>query len=449
MPEAAQEHESGLSRRALLKTTPIALLALRQFLAGEVRNAAAVFQEPAAVPYERSDDALLDELERTAFRFFWEQAHSETGQVLDRARTAGEEVRREASVASTGFGLTALCIADVRDYGRSGEIALRVRRTLRFVKAKLPHEHGFFYHFVDFATGKRVWNSEVSPIDTSLLLCGVLTARQHFADAEIQDLATAIYERVDWNWMLNGGKMFAMDWTPEDGFSRGRWDHYCEHMMMYLLALGSPTHPIPAAAWDAWSRPKMKFQNFEYISSHDPLFVHQYSHAWFDFRHKRDEYADYFENSVTATKAHKQFCLSLSGEYPDYSEHLWGITASNSPRGYRVWGGPPRLGRLDGSVVPCATAGSLPFLYRECFEVLRTIRERYGRAWSKYGFVDAFNPLTNWYSPDVLGIDLGISMVMAENQRSEFAWKTFMKNKEAQVGMERAGFREETQASSG
>ena len=431
----------ALSRRSFLRTFPIASLALWQIGAAAGRGEAARFREPAAVPYEHSDDTLLDELERAAFVFFWEQAHGETGQVRDRASAIGEERRREASIAATGFGLTALCIADSREYARSGEIALRVRQTLRFLKDKLPHEHGFFYHFIDFATGERAWNSEVSPIDTSLLLCGVLTARQHFADAEIQDLATAIYERVDWPWMLNRGQTFAMAWRPGEGFSKGRWSHYCELMMMYLLALGSPTQPVPSATWKAWKRPRVKFQDFEYISGHDPLFVHQYSHAWFDFRHKRDDYADYFENSVTATKAHKQFCLSLRGRFPDYSELLWGITASDSPHGYEVWGGPPRLGRLDGSVVPCAAAGSLPFLYRECVDVLRTIRERYGRAWSKYGFVDAFNPLTNWYSSDVLGIDLGISMLMAENQRSGFVWNTFMKNKEAQRGMERAGFR--------
>jgi hypothetical protein len=184
----------------------------------------------------------------------------------------------------------------------------------------------------------------------------------------------------------------------------------------------------------------VKFGEFEYISGHDPLFTHQYSQAWFDFRRKRDAYANYFENSVTATKAHKSFCLSLRGEFPDYNERLWGITASDSATGYQAWGGPPRLGRLDGSVVPCAAGGSLPFLREDCMLVLRNIRERYPKAWGRYGYVDAFNPLTGWYDPDVLGIDLGITMVMAENARSGFVWETFMKNKDAQRGMERAGF---------
>jgi hypothetical protein len=283
----------------------------------------------------------------------------------------------------------------------------------------------------------------LSSIDSSLLLCGVLTARQHFRDAEIQDLATKIYERVDWPWMLNGGPTFSMGWHPESGFLDARWEHYCELMMIYLLAVGSPTHPISAECWKAWSRPVVRYQGVEYISGNDPLFTHQYSQAWYDFRGKRDGYADFFDNSVKATRAHRLFCLSLRDRFPDYSERLWGITASDSARGYRAWGGPPTQGDLDGTVVPCAAGGSLPFLYDECMQVLRNIRGRYGPhgAWGRYGLVDAFNPLTNWYNPDVIGIDVGITMLMAENRRTGFVWNTFMKNHEAQNAMEKVGFR--------
>jgi hypothetical protein len=424
----------------MLKTASLALFSLPHI----VLSACApkkTFEEPRRIPYEGSDDQLLDEIERRAFEFFWNQAHGSTGQVLDRAVTNGTERRREASIAATGFGLTALCIADFRGYEKTKAIHERVRLTLRFLKERLPHEHGFFYHFVDYETGDRLRKCELSSSDSSLLLCGVLTARQHFQDAEIQDLATAIYERVDWPWMLNGGQTFSMGWMPESGFLRSRWNHYCELMMIYLLALGSPTHPVSSETWKAWTRPTVKFQEFEYISGPDPLFTHQYSQAWFDFRAKRDAFANYFENSIVATKAHKHFCLSLRDEFPDYSVHLWGISASDSARGYQAWGGPPRLGRLDGSVVPCAAGGSLPFLREDCMGVLRNIRERYSRAWGRYGFVDAFNPLTDWYDPDVIGIDVGITMLMAENARSEFVWKTFMKNKEAERAMERAGFK--------
>lgn len=398
------------------------------------------FVEPERVPYTGSDEALLEEIERAAFEFFWNEASPLTGQIKDRALLNGNDKRVDSSIASTGFGLTAMCIGDASRYRTRHEITERVRVTLRYLWEKLPHEHGFFYHFVDMNTGFRMWGSEVSSIDTSILLCGVLSARQHFADSEIHDLATKIYERVEWPWMLNGGKTFSMGCHPEAGFLNSRWDHYCELMMIYLLAMGSPTYPVPASAWDAFTRPKVTVQGIEYISGNDPLFTHQYSHAWFDFRNKQDAYADYFENSVKATQAHKLFCLSLREQFPDYSEHLWGITASDSRSGYRAWGSPTNLRRLDGTVVPCAAGGSLPFLYADCVDVLRTVREQYAQTWGRYGFVDAFNPLIKWYDPYVLGIDVGITMLMAENQRTGFVWETFMKNKEAQRGMKRAGF---------
>ncbi len=428
------------TRREVLRAAALGLVVLpfASFAATEKQK---TFVEPARVPYAGSDDALLDEIERKAFDFFWNEASATTGQVKDRAAQDGKDARKIASIAATGFGLSGLCIGHTRGYGDKQEIVERVRATLQFLWRKLPHEHGFYYHFIDINTGERQWKCEISSIDTSILLCGLLTARQYFADEEIQDLATKIYERVDWPWMLNHGETLTMGWKPEGGFLNARWEHYCELMMIYLLAMGSPTHPITAEAWHAWTRPKVKFQGLEYISGNDPLFTHQYSQAWFDFRGKRDDYADYFENSVKATEAHKLFCLSLRGEFPDYSEHLWGITASDSFFGYQAWGGPPPIGKLDGSVVPCGTGGSLPFLFPDCMRVLRAIRERYPLTWGRYGFVDAFNPLTNWYDPDVLGIDLGITMVMAENRRTGFVWKTFMKNKEAQRGMEVAGFR--------
>jgi hypothetical protein len=428
------------TRRELLRAAALGLLSV-PFASLATIAKPREFLEPARVPYRGSDDALLDEMERAALDFFWNEAGATTGQVKDRALLNGNDTLVISSIAATGFGLSGLCIAEARGYKKKEEIVERVRRTLRFLWQRLPHTHGFYYHFIDMNSGERKWECELSSIDTAILLCGVLTARQHFADAEIQDLGTKIYERVDWPWMLDDGQTLSMGWHPEDGFLPYRWERYCELMMIYLLAMGSATHPIAAETWNAWTRPTVTFDGLEYISGPDPLFTHQYAQAWFDFRDKRDAYADFFENSVKATEAHKRFCLSLREEFPDYSEHLWGITASDSAMGYQAWGGPPPLGRLDGSVVPCAAGGSLPFLYPDCMLVLRTIRERYPNAWGRYGFVDAFNPLTYYYDLDVLGIDLGITMLMAENQRSGFLWNTFMKNTEAQRGMELAGFR--------
>jgi hypothetical protein len=393
------------------------------------------------------DEAFLDDLQRRGCLFFAEQAGAHSGQVLDRAAAANTTGQRDprvmASIAATGFGLTALCIADKRSYQPRPQIIEQVRRTLRYHADTLPHVHGFFYHFNDVDTGARIAKNEISSIDTALLLCGILTARAHFShDAEIQHLATAIYERVDWPWMFNGGPTFSMGWHPEDGFIPARWNHYCELMMIYLLAIGSPTHPVPASSWDAWSRPTLTYDGLTYISGNDPLFTHQYSHAWFDFRNKRDRYANYFTNSITATQAHKAFCLSLG---KPYSSDYWGISASDYIHGYTAWGGPNSEGKgfgpIDGSVVPNATAGSLPFLPADCLRVQRALKANYGdRAYGRYGFCDAFHPQANYYDPDVLGIDLGIGVIMAENLRTGFIWETFNRNPEVPLALQRAGF---------
>jgi len=402
------------------------------------------FAAPSGEPYQGTDEQLLDDIQRRAFEFFWNESSAKTGQTKDRALAAGNDTRTMSSIAATGFGLTALCIGDRRGYRSPTEIRERVRTTLRFLVNDLPNVHGFFYHFIHIETGERWENVELSSIDTSLLLCGVLTARQYFADQEIKDLATKIYARVDWPWMLNGSKTLSMGWKPESGFLDARWEHYCELMMIYLLGIGSPTHPVPPSSWDAWTRPVIHYQGIDFISGNDPIFTHQYSHAWFDFRKKHDAYANYFENSVRATKAHKLFCISLRDRFPDYSDELWGISASDYVNGYTAWGGPPLQGPVDGTIVPCATGGSLPFLFEDCMRVLRTLRGPYAkRVWTKYGFVDAFNPLGQWTDGDVLAIDQGITMVMAENHRTGFVWEQFMKNEEARRGMQRAGFRAE------
>jgi len=388
-----------------------------------------------------NESALLDEIERKAFEFFWNEANAETGMVFDRAFANGGADGDIASIAATGFGLTALCIGSERDYRPPAQIEQRVAQTLDFLANRIPNEHGFYYHFLNPATGERAEQSEVSPIDTAILLCGVLTCREYFANRDIRRNATEIYNRIDWPWALNGGKTFSLEWTPEFHFSRRRWDSYCESMMLYLLAMGSPTHPISADCWRAINRPKMVYRGHQYISGPDPLFVHQFSHAWFDFRSKHDDYANYFENSVIASLAHREFCEELSRRFPCYSKDVWGISASESSRGYVAWGGPPVLGPIDGSIVPAASAGSLPFLYRESMTVLQNLRRYYGKQiWKEYGFVDAFNPLTGWVSRDVIGIDVGITMLMAENARTQFVWNTFMRNAEAEKAMELAGF---------
>jgi hypothetical protein len=397
---------------------------------------------PAKPPFSQQDDQLLDDMERLSSCYFWEQANPDNGLVKDRcnARNATSDKNNVANIAATGFGLTALCIAARRQFLPPDRVKGRVLTTLRFVSDQLPSHRGFFYHWADINTAERVWDSEVSSVDTAMLLCGVLTCRQYFHDPEITRLANTIFNRVDWTWLSEDTSLLPHGWLPEMGFLPYRWDYYSELMMMYLLGLGSPTHPLPAETWSAWKRVRFDYEGMRYIGSFAPLFVHQYSQAWFDFRNKSDGYADYFYNSITATKVHRKFCLELGKQFSDYSEDLWGITASDSQRGYVVWGGPPMMGPIDGTVVPSAAAGSLPFLPAESMRVLRTIRNKYPAAWTNYGFVDAFNPLTGWYDTDVVGIDTGISMLMAENARSGFVWNTFMQSPEAKRGMARAGF---------
>ena len=433
------------SRRRFLKQAGIGICACAfpaSVLSQTSSSPAASAKLAGQPPFSREDDQLLDEMERLSSCFFWEQASADSGLVKDRcnARDATSDKSTVASIAATGFGLTALCIAVEHQYLAADLAMARVLTTLRFLWNKLANHRGFFYHFADITTGERVWDSEVSSVDTALLLCGVLTCRQYFHDTEITQLANNIFNRVDWTWLSEDTSLLPHGWLPEAGFLPFRWDYYSELMMMYLLGMGSPSHPLPSETWDAWKRVRFDYEGMRYIGSFAPLFVHQYSQAWFDFRGKSDGYADYFQNSITATKVHRRFCLELSKEFPDYSEDLWGITASDSDKGYVVWGGPPAMGPIDGTVVPSAAAGSLPFMPAESMRVLRTIRTRYPAAWSPYGFVDAFNPLKGWYDTDVIGIDTGIAMLMAENARTGFVWKTFMKNPEAQRGMVRAGF---------
>jgi hypothetical protein len=397
---------------------------------------------PAGRPLTASDEQFLEELERANFLYFWEQSNPATGLARDRFNVRTSQGSTLGSIAATGFAFTALCIGEKRGYVSYEQARERAVTALRFLWKKLPHERGFFYHWADINTGQRLVRSEVSSVDTAILLCGILMCRQHFAHSEVTELAERIFNRVDWQWLSEDTLILPHGWTPETGFLQYRWDDYSELMMMYLLGLGSTTHPLPPETWEAWKRGIFEYDGIKYIGSSAPIFVHQYSQAWFDFRGRRDRFADYYENSILATEAHRRFCLDLASRFPDYGEELWGITASDSPRSYTVWGGPPATGPIDGTVVPCAAAGSLPFLPQPVMRVLRTIEYRYGAGtWSRYGFVDAFNPMTNWYDSDVIGIDTGITMVMAENARTGWVWETFMKNPDAQRGMERAGFK--------
>jgi hypothetical protein len=405
------------------------------------------------------DEAFLEDLSHRAFLYFWEQSDPVTGLVLDRARADGsthdEAHRGTASIAATGFGLTALCIGSARGWVQTREARERARATLRFFAERAPKVHGWFYHWMEAATGDRKWNSEVSSIDTALLLGGVLTARQFFRDdKDIVRLATKIYEGVDFPWMQNGHPaLLSHGWKPENGFLRPMWDTYSEQTILYLLAIGSPTQPITPRSWWAWRRDWITYAGYSYMAGAAPLFIHQYSQAWVDYRGQREKHPpniNYFDNSIQATRAHRAFCIDLSKEFPGYSDNIWGITASDSAKGYVAWGGPPRDPNIDGTVVPSAAAGSLMFAPEICLTALLSMRKRSGETggniWGRYGFVDAFNPNTGWVDRDVIGINAGITLLSAENLRTGNVWHWFMRNREIGRAMRTVGLVKEQRA---
>ncbi|HZM87785.1 MAG TPA: glucoamylase family protein [Blastocatellia bacterium] len=398
------------------------------------------------------EEAFLEDLSHRAFLYFWEQTDPDTGLVLDRVGADGtphdDTHRNVASIAATGFGLTALCIAAARGWVQPHAARDRARTTLRFFAERAPRVHGWFYHWMDTRTGARKWNCEVSSIDTALLLGGVLTARQFFrGDREIYRLATKLYEDVDFQWMQNGHPgLLSHGWRPESGFLAPMWDTYSEHTILYLLAIASPKHQITPGSWWAWKRDWITYAGYSYMAGAAPLFIHQYSQAWVDYRGQREKqlpHINYFENSIKATRAHRAFCIDLAKEFPGYSETIWGITASDSAKGYVAWGGPPRDPNIDGTVVPSAAAGSLMFTPDICLSALLSMRDRFVKPdksiWGRYGFVDAFNPNTGWIDRDVIGINVGITLLSAENLRTGFVWRWFMRNAEIPSAMRSVG----------
>jgi hypothetical protein len=440
-----------VAKRSCLARRAIALLLLTFIFTNPstlpVSAAEPVFFQPAL---SARDEAFLEDLERRMFSYFWEQADAQTGLVPDRARADGspldENHRDVASIASTGFGLTALCIAAERHWIKTVEAKERVRATLRFFAERAEEFHGWFYHWLDAKSGARRWNSEVSSIDTALLLAGILTARQKFRDdAEIVRLATKIYERVDFVWMLNNDALLlSHGWKPESGFLKPRWDTYSEDTILYMLAIASPSHAISPRSWDAFRRERMTYAGYTYVTTKSvPLFMHQYSHAWIDYRHRREErgfHTDYFVNSINATRAHRAFCISLAREFPGYGPLMWGITASDSIKGYVAWGGPPRDPAIDGTIVPSAAGGSLMFTPDISLATLREMREKFGeKVYGRYGFVDAFNPVSGWVDTDVIGINVGVMLLSAENLRTGNVWRWFMRNREIPRAMSLIG----------
>jgi hypothetical protein len=301
-------------------------------------------------------------------------------------------------------------------------------------------------------TAIRSPSSELSSIDTTLLLAGILYAKQYFDgtntdETAIRTMADAIFNRVDWNWMARGTDAIAMGWQPSSGFTNyGDWIGYNEGMILYCLGLGAATNPLPASAWTRWTSGYTWATNYgQAFVPFPPLFGHQYSHCWIDFRHTADAYMNshastYFQNSRRATLAQRAYCVANPLNRIGYGSNVWGLTASDGPAGYAAHGAPPAEND-DGTIAPTAAGGSMAFTPEYSLPTLRYFYTQYRpRIWTAYGFRDAFNLGKQWYGSAELGIDQGPILIMIENYRTQHVWRLFMRNEEVQRGLQRAGF---------
>lgn len=403
-----------------------------------------------------SDEEFLDMVEEETFWFFWNEANPSNGLIQDRATNFTSHTYDRASIASVGFGLTAICVAHSRGWVSYNQAYDRILTTLKtFRDGPVQDKNGFFYHFLDMNTGTRHGSSEVSSIDTSLFLAGALFAGQYFKGTEIETIADELYRAADWEWMSNSTKFVNMSWKP-GGFGSSYWDSFNEGVLLDVLAIGSPTHPKNVDCWTDMQRPSDTYGGYTSIYSfpNNPLFVHQYPHIWIDFRRKEYAGTNYFENSKKATLANRQFCIDHQdyfendgdNDYTTYSSKSWGLTAGDAPVApwYIAYGAEPGGGgNDDGTVQPTASAGSIMFTPEESIETLKYMYDNYKSSiWGKYGFCDGFNRdrSPDWRSGDVIGISQGATMLAIENYRTGMVWDVFMQIPYVTDALNKMGF---------
>ena len=319
-----------------------------------------------------------------------------------------------------------------------------------FIK-NVEGDNGFFYHFINIKNGKREWNCEISIIDTAIFICGALTAGEYFGN-EIKDKSETLYKRIDWNWYRNKEtNQFYMGYTPEKGFW-GHWDMYAEQLMLYVLSVGSPTYPIDRSIYYDFQRKKADYKDIKEIiyTYCGSLFTYQYSHAWINFKNLNDsEGINWFENSIKATKANRQYCIDNKDKYKTYGENSWGLTACLGPKGYCGFGAKPCDTDLnqqnDGTVTPCGAIGSIVFTPKESIKAMEYFYNKFPKLWGKYGFKDGYNLEKEkpWFAKEYIGIDKGIEIIMIENFLNGTIWKYFMQNQYINKGIRRLGFLKE------
>lgn len=405
--------------------------------AGSAYAGAVPMSEEVTALLAMDDADFMDAVAHQTFDYFWQEVNPDNGLIRDRSTATSP-----ASIAAVGFGLAAIPVGVERGWITADEGTERALTTLNtFLDGGVQGEHGFYYHFVDMHTGERVWDSELSSIDTSLLAAGALVAGQYFG-GEVQTAANELYERIEWDWMTNGGEFVSMGGTPDGGFLDAAWDHFDESQILYALAIGSPTHPISASAWADWIRPINVSDESIYLPG-DPLFVYQYPQAFLNLRGLEDAFANYWNNTTRACERHRDYIAANTGDYATYSHGAWGLSASDGPNGYRAYGAAPV--NNDGTIAPYASAACVPFTPADSLASMRALLTAYGdRVWREYGFVSAVNETARWYSRDHIGIDQGDILLMLANAQDGLVWNAFMSHPAIQSALDAMGFVEST-----
>lgn len=396
------------------------------------------------------NNLLIKEL-KGSYKFFIKECNSnENSKGYGLIRDKDMYADSIASIASVGYGLAALVIGVERKWISYKKAYKRANKTLDTFLNNVEGENGFYYHFINMNTAKREWNCEISIIDTAIFICGAICAGEFFK-GEIKQKAEKLYKRINWEWYRNKEtNYFYMGYKPEKGFW-GHWDMYAEQLMLYVLGAGSPTFPINKTMYNDIRKEKGNYEGIEDIiyTYCGTLFTYQFSHAWIDFRNKIDEQGiNWFENSIKATIANREYCIKNSNKFKTFGENSWGLTACVGPKGYSGgYGAKPSLANLDkendGTITPCGAAGSIVFTPELSIKALENFYNNYPKLWCKYGFKDAYN-LENreWYSKEVIGIDKGISMLMIENYLEGTIWNYFMKNEHIQEGLNVLGIKD-------
>ncbi len=487
----APRREANLT--ALRGQVAACVLALPAFVGGYTGAGNAPSNHAAVAPLPKAavmrlaahPRRMFNDIERRTFEYFWNTTDPRTGLTPDRWPTPSP-----SSIAADGFALTADVIGAYRGYVSREAAAERARTTLAFLASRpqgsaavgFAGYHGLFYHFLDMSTGLRSRNSELSTIDTALLMAGVLTAESYFdrdtpVERSVRHFADRLYRNVDWRWTERGGHRVRMGWLPETGFYTSTWDGYSEGSLLYILGLGSPTHPLRSDAWKAWASTdpgEWRSLDGQTFLAFGPQFANQYTAIWVDFQGIADPFmashqSNYFQNGERATLAQQQFAIDDPHYWRGYSKYIWGLTACDGPGNVRA----PFHGRMrvfhsyaargitssdvdDGTLAPTAMVGSLPFAPRVVTYSTVALMRMYGdMIYTRYGFLDSFNPSftdaalaehghvipgRGWVDGDFIGIDQGPILAMIENERSGLIWKLMQRNRYIRAGLLRAGF---------